>query len=85
VQAINLVQRNDGMQSQFGEVAAKKEGIAHVDGVVPVGSGGVDGVVIAVLIVVEKGIVHIARERGGSIAEQDRVRRVVRSRRSHRR
>ena len=42
---------------------------------------GVDGVVIAVLVVMEKGIVHIARERGGSVlAERDRVRRVVRSR-----
>jgi hypothetical protein len=66
-------------------VAAEKEAIARVDGVVPIGVSGVDGVVIAVLVVVEKGIVHIARERGGSIAERDRVRRVVRSRQLHRR
>ena len=44
--------------------------IARVDGVVPIGVGGVDGVVIAVLVVVEKGIVHIAREQGGSVAER---------------
>jgi hypothetical protein len=66
-------------------VAAEKEAIARVDGVVPIGVGGVDGVVIVVLVVVEKGIVHIAHERGGSIAERDRVRRVVRSRQLHRR
>ncbi len=58
--------------------------IAHVDGIIPVGGGSLDGVVIAVLVVVEKGIVYIARERGGSVAEWDRVRHVVRSHRSHR-
>jgi len=57
----------------------------RIDGVVPVGGGGLDGIVVAVLVVVEKGIVHIARERGGNVVERDRVRRVVRSHRSHRR
>ena len=65
-------------------MAAEKEAIARVDGVVPIGGSGLDGVVIAVLVMVEKGIVHIVRERGGSVAERDRVRRVVRSHRSHR-
>ena len=76
--------RDDGKQSQFGEAAAKKEAITRVDSVVPVGGGGLDGVVVAVLVVVEKGIIHIARVQGGSVAEQDQVRRVVRSHRSHR-
>jgi hypothetical protein len=61
------------------------EAITRVDGVDPVGGGSLDGVVVTMLVVVEKGIVHIARERGGSIAERDRVRRVVRSHRLHRR
>ena len=59
--------------------------IARINGIIPVGGGGLDGVIVAVLIVVEKGIVHIAREQGGSIAEErDRVRRMVRSHQSHR-
>ena len=59
---------------------------ARVDVGGPVGGGGLDGVVVAVLVVVEKGIVHIAREQGSSVAEErDRVRRMVRSHRSHRR
>ena len=72
-------------ESRFGEAVAEKEAIARVDGVDPVGGGGLDCVIVAVLVVVEKGIVHIAHERGSSVAEQDRVRRVVRSHRSHRR
>ena len=84
VQAIDLVRRDDGKQSRVGEASAEKEAIARIDGVIPVGGGGVDAVVVAVLVVMEKGIVHIPRERGGGIAEQDRVRRVIRSHRSHR-
>jgi hypothetical protein len=53
------------------EAAAEKEAIARVDGVVPVGGGGLEGVVVAVLAVLEKGIVHIACEQGGSVAERD--------------
>ena len=83
-QAIDLVRRDDGKQSRFGEAAAEKEAIAHVDDGGPVGGGGLDGIIVAVLVVVEKGIVHIAREQGGSVAEErDRVRRMVRSHRSH--
>jgi hypothetical protein len=71
-------------QSRVGKASAEKEAIVRIDGVVPVGGNGIDAVVIAVLIVMEKGIVHIARKRGGGIAERDRVRRVVRSHQSHR-
>ena len=84
-QAIDLVRRDDGKQSRFGNAAAEKEAIARLDGGVPIGGGGLDGVVVAVLVVVEKGIVHIACKRGGSVAERDRVRRVVPSHRLHRR
>ena len=62
-------------------MSAEKEAIARIDGIIPVGGGGI---VVAVLVVMEKGIVHIALERGSGIAERDRVRRVVRSHRSHR-
>ena len=65
-------------------MAAENEVIAHVDGIIPVGGGSLDGVVIAVLVVVEKGIVPIACKQGSSVAEWDRVRRVVRGNRSHR-
>jgi hypothetical protein len=85
VQAIDLVRRHDGKQSRFGKAAAEKEVTARVDGIIPVGGGGLDGVIIAVLVVVEKGIVYITREQGGSVVEWDRVWRVVQSHRSHRR
>ena len=81
---IDLVRHDDGKQSRFGEAASEKEAFARVDGIVAVGGDGLDGVVVTVLVVVEKGTVHIACEQGGSVAERDRVRRVVRSHQSHR-
>ena len=51
-------------QSRFGKAAAEKEAIARVDGVVvPVGGGGVDAVVVAVLSWWKRGS-SISRESG---------------------
>ncbi len=58
-------------QSRFGEAAAEKEAIARVDSVVPVGGGGVDAVVVAVLSWWKRGS-SISRESGACYGATDR-------------
>ena len=63
---------DNGKQSRFGKAAAKKEAIARVDSVVPVGGGGVDAVVVAVLSWWKRGS-SISCESGACYGATDRT------------